>query len=121
MVVSSVAVGLIWLMILDPNIGPLNAIVKSVGLTPPILGWLGDPNVAIWMLLVVAAWQYTGFMMVLVLAGLQGVPERDLPGGGARRRPRRARLLVHHAAGDPEHPDRRRPDHHDRRASRSST
>ena len=75
MVISSVAVGLIWLMIFDPNIGPLNTIIKSVGLTPPMLGWLGDPNLAIWMFLVVAAWQYTGFMMVLVLAGLQGVPQ----------------------------------------------
>jgi ABC-type sugar transport system permease subunit len=75
MVISSVAVGLIWLMILDPNIGPLNRLVKLVGLTPPTLGWLGDPDLAIWMFLVVAAWQYTGFMMVLVLAGLQGVPE----------------------------------------------
>lgn len=74
MVISSVAVGLIWLMILDPNIGPLNRIVKSLGLAPPMLGWLGDPNLAIWMFLVVAAWQYTGFMMTLVLAGLQGVP-----------------------------------------------
>jgi ABC-type sugar transport system permease subunit len=74
MVISSVAVGLIWLMILDPNIGPLNKIVKSVGLHPPMLGWLGDPSLAIWMFLVVAAWQYTGFMMTLVLAGLQGVP-----------------------------------------------
>ena len=75
MVVSSVAVGLIWLMILDPNVGALNAIVKGVGLSPPTRGWLGDPNVAVWMLLIVAAWQYTGFMMVLVLAGLQGVPQ----------------------------------------------
>ena len=40
-----------------------------------MLGWLGDPDLAIWMFLVVAAWQYTGFMMVLVLAGLQGVPD----------------------------------------------
>ncbi len=75
MVISSVAVGLIWLMIFDPNIGPLNKLIKSVGLTPPMLGWLGDGNIAIWMFLVVAAWQYTGFMMVLVLAGLQGVPQ----------------------------------------------
>ena len=74
MVISSVAVGLIWLMILDPNIGPLNHLVKGVGLTPPMLGWLGDPHIAIWMFLVVAAWQFTGFMMVLILAGLQGIP-----------------------------------------------
>lgn len=75
MVVSAVAVALIWLIILDPNIGILNALVKGIGLTPPSRGWLGDPNVSIWMVLVVAAWQYTGFMMVLILAGLQGIPK----------------------------------------------
>jgi raffinose/stachyose/melibiose transport system permease protein len=75
MVVSAVAVALIWLIILDPNIGILNAIVKGIGLWPPQRGWLGDPNISIWMVLVVAAWQYTGFMMVLILAGLQGIPK----------------------------------------------
>lgn len=75
MVVSAVAVALIWLIILDPNIGILNALIKSIGLTPPKLGWLGDPNISIWMVLVVAAWQFTGFMMVLILAGLQGIPK----------------------------------------------
>jgi raffinose/stachyose/melibiose transport system permease protein len=74
MVVSAVAVALIWLIILDPNIGTLNALVTALGMTPPQQGWLGDPDIAIWMVLVVAAWQYTGFMMVLILAGLQGVP-----------------------------------------------
>jgi raffinose/stachyose/melibiose transport system permease protein len=82
MVVSAVAVALIWLIILDPNIGILNAIVKSLGLTPPQRGWLGDPNVSIWMVLIVAAWQYTGFMMVLILAGLQGIP-RELYEAGS--------------------------------------
>ncbi|PRY22171.1 carbohydrate ABC transporter membrane protein 1 (CUT1 family) [Aliiruegeria haliotis] len=75
MVISSVAVGLIWLIILDPNVGPLNAVVKGVGLTPPKLGWLGDPSISIWVVLGIAAWQYTGFMMVLILAGLQAVPK----------------------------------------------
>ena len=75
MVISAVAVALIWLIILDPNFGVFNAIVKSIGLTPPKLGWLGDPSISIWMVLVVAAWQYTGFMMVLILAGLQGIPK----------------------------------------------
>jgi len=75
MVISSVAVGLIWLIILDPNVGPMNAIVDTFGLTPPRLGWLGDPAFSIWVVLAVAAWQYTGFMMVLILAGLQAVPK----------------------------------------------
>ena len=75
MVISSVAVGVIWLIILDPNVGALNTIVKSVGLTPPRLGWLGDPSISIWVVLFIACWQYTGFMMVLILAGLQAVPK----------------------------------------------
>lgn len=75
MVISSVAVGLIWLIILDPNVGPLNAIVSALGFTPPRLGWLGDPAFSIWVVLGVACWQYTGFMMVLILAGLQAVPK----------------------------------------------
>ena len=75
MVVSAVAVALIWQVILDPNVGALNAIIKSVGLTPPQLGWLGDPDISIWVVLMIACWQYTGFMMVLILAGLQGIPK----------------------------------------------
>ena len=75
MVVSAVAVALIWQVILDPNVGALNAIIKAVGLTPPQLGWLGDPTISIWVVLMIACWQYTGFMMVLILAGLQGIPK----------------------------------------------
>jgi ABC-type sugar transport system permease subunit len=75
MVISSVAVGLIWSIILDPNVGPMNAAVRTVGIEPPRLGWLGDPTISIWVVLGIAAWQYTGFMMVLILAGLQSVPK----------------------------------------------
>ena len=74
-VVSSVAVSLVWMMIYDPNTGALNALVKAVGLTPPRLGWLGDPSISIWMVLVTAAWANVGFQMVLILAGLQAIPK----------------------------------------------
>lgn len=73
-VVSSIAVAFVWILILDPNVGPLNAIVKSLGFRPPRLGWLGDPQISLWFLLVIAAWQNVGFQMILILAGLQNVP-----------------------------------------------
>lgn len=73
-VISSVAVSLIWMLIYDPNVGSLNALVKAIGLTPPKLGWLGDPSISIWMVLVTAAWANVGFQMVLILAGLQAIP-----------------------------------------------
>ena len=80
-----------------------------------MLGWLGDPNLAIWMFLVVAAWQYTGFMMVLVLAGLQGVPA-EIYQAAALDGARGVRAFWYITLpSHPEHPDRRRADHHDRR------
>lgn len=80
-VVSSVAVSLIWMMIYDPNTGALNALVKAIGLTPPKLGWLGDPSLSIWMMLVTAAWANVGFQMVLILAGLQNIPKEVYEAG----------------------------------------
>lgn len=74
-VISSIAVAFVWMLILDPNVGPLNAIVKAVGLSPPRLGWLGDPTISLWMLLLIAAWQNVGFQMMLILAGLQAIPK----------------------------------------------
>lgn len=73
MVISSVAVSIIWLIIYDPNVGILNSIFKAIGFPTPSMGWLGDPDLSIWMIMIVAGWQNTGFMMVLILAGLQGV------------------------------------------------
>ncbi len=74
MVMSTIAVALIWLVIMDPNVGALNTVVKALGMQPPKQGWLGDPDIALWVILIIAMWQYTGFMMVLILAGLQGIP-----------------------------------------------
>lgn len=75
MVVSAVAVAVIWQVLLDPNVGAFNELIQKIGLTPPTLGWLGDPKISIWVVLVIACWQYTGFMMVLILAGLQAIPK----------------------------------------------
>ena len=74
-VMSSVAVGLVWQMLLNPQLGVIvNPLLESVGIAPPSLGWLGDPTLAIYGVLLVACWQYTGYMMILLLAGIQSVP-----------------------------------------------
>ena len=74
MVMSSVAVGLLWQVVFNPSIGALDSVLNALKLPTPILGWLGDPNLAIGCILFVACWQYTGFMMVILLAGMQAVP-----------------------------------------------
>lgn len=73
-VMSSVAIGLVWQMLLNPQLGIINPLLESVGIAPPSLGWLGDPTLAIYGVLLVACWQYTGYMMILLLAGIQSVP-----------------------------------------------
>jgi raffinose/stachyose/melibiose transport system permease protein len=75
LVLSIVAVGLLWQLILDPLVGLANAIVKSVGLSPPSLGWLGDPSIAIYVIMGIAFWQYVGFVTLLLIAGMQRIPE----------------------------------------------
>ncbi len=71
---SAVAVGVLWQLIYDPNVGILNAFLKFLHVKPPSQGWLGDPNLVMFAILVAACWQYTGYVMVIVLAGMQGVP-----------------------------------------------
>lgn len=75
MVMSVIAVGLLWQLIYNPSIGILSRALQAVGLPTPTQGWLGDPDIVIYAVLAVACWQYTGFMMVLLLAGMQAVPE----------------------------------------------
>ncbi|MBV9390490.1 MAG: sugar ABC transporter permease [Verrucomicrobia bacterium] len=75
LVLSIVAVGLLWQLILDPLVGLASAVVKAVGLHPPPLGWLGDPKIAIYVIMAIAFWQYIGFVTLLMFAGLQRIPE----------------------------------------------
>ncbi len=74
-VMSSVAVGILWQLIYDPTVGLANHFVRAIGLTPPTQGWLGDPNIVIYSILVVACWQYTGYVMIIILAGMQSVSQ----------------------------------------------
>ena len=74
-VVSSwVAVSLLWYWIYNPRFGLLNYILQTFGI--PGLSWLDDPKLVIPCLVLVAVWKGAGYMMVILLAGLQGIPEQ---------------------------------------------
>jgi len=69
-----VVVGMISIVVLDPGLGAANWILQTIGL-PPFL-WLASPQ---WSLLVVAlidTWQWTPFVALIVLGGLQSLPQR---------------------------------------------
>jgi multiple sugar transport system permease protein len=73
-VISSwVAVSIIWVTLLDPNVGIVNYLLKLVGL--PSVNWLGDPRSAMFSLVIISIWKSAGFNMVIWLAGLQGIPQ----------------------------------------------
>jgi raffinose/stachyose/melibiose transport system permease protein len=94
-IISSTAVGLLWQMIYDPNVGLLNAVVTWLGFVPPPAGWLGDPDLAIWAVAVVSNWTHTGLMMVILLAAMQAIPEELYQAARLdRATPRRAFLHV---------------------------
>jgi raffinose/stachyose/melibiose transport system permease protein len=74
-IISAVAVSFVWTLIYDPIYGPLPAV--STFLHLPFLAnstWLGDPNIAIYLIAFVSLWQWTGWNMVVYFAGLQSIP-----------------------------------------------
>lgn len=76
MAISPVAAGVIWRSILNVRSGFVNVILKAVGLPTPF--WFSDPKLALFSLILVDAWQWTPFAMLLVLAGLQSVPREPI-------------------------------------------
>lgn len=72
MVATPVAIGMVWKLIYEPNIGILNTIIRSMG--GPKIDWLGDSGRALYSLIAVDVWQWTPFVMLIVLAGLTAIP-----------------------------------------------
>jgi ABC-type sugar transport system permease subunit len=73
--IPSVAAGMVWVFLYAPGYGPINALMKLLGL--PALEWLYDPAWALPAIIVMSIWKYAGYFMLILLAALQLVP-RDL-------------------------------------------
>lgn len=73
-VIASIAVATMWSWMYNPIFGLVNATLEALGLDWLIQDWLGDPDIALYSILLAYAWQATGVAMVLFLAGLQHVP-----------------------------------------------
>ncbi|MFI6348361.1 carbohydrate ABC transporter permease [Streptomyces sp. NPDC050560] len=74
-VLSGAAVGTLWLFIFDPNYGLIRPLIAPLGLTAPAM--MTDSKWALFGLVMVYLWKNTGFVAVVYLAGLQGLP-RDV-------------------------------------------
>lgn len=74
MLMSSVAIGILFKYIYDPYFGLLNTILKSIGLSPLARAWLGKPDGVLEAVTAVICWQYTPFYMLLFFAAVSGLP-----------------------------------------------
>ncbi len=70
-ITSWVAVSLIWKWLFNPVYGLVNYVLSWVGITGP--AWLQDPSWAMPAVILTSAWKDLGFVMVIYLAGLQGI------------------------------------------------
>jgi raffinose/stachyose/melibiose transport system permease protein len=62
-----------WLLLLQPA-GFVDQVMKMVGLGGLVQLWLANLHLVIYTMIVVLTWQFFGFAMILMLAGLQGIP-----------------------------------------------
>jgi ABC-type sugar transport system permease subunit len=73
-VISEVIVGTGWSLMLQTT-GAVNDLLHHIGLGFLAADWLADPKFAIWSLMGILTWKYVGFAVILMLAGLQSIPE----------------------------------------------
>lgn len=73
-IVSLVATGFIWSLMLSPNIGIINEILKDLGLGALAQPWLSNRALALPTIILVQSWQMLGWSIVLYLTGLQQIP-----------------------------------------------
>jgi multiple sugar transport system permease protein len=73
-VTTLVAVAVVWRYLFHPHYGLLNYALGRIGIPP--IDWLGDPHWAMPAIIVFAVWKNFGYNMIILLAGLQSIPEQ---------------------------------------------
>lgn len=72
-IISTVVIGQLWMKIYNPEYGLLNTFLRSVGLESLSRGWLGDMKTALVATFVPIIWQYIGYHMLLMYAGIKSI------------------------------------------------
>jgi multiple sugar transport system permease protein len=73
LLIPGIVVGAIWKLLLNPDFGFMNQILDFIGLDP--LDWLGDSRTALLSVIIVDVWHWTPFCFLLLLAGIEGLPQ----------------------------------------------
>jgi multiple sugar transport system permease protein len=76
MMLAPAAIAFMFRMLYDETFGPLDRILTGIGL--PSVHWLSSTNLALYSIIAVDVWEWTPFVMLLLLAGLQAMPTEAL-------------------------------------------
>ena len=96
-VLSEAITGIVFSLLLQPD-ALVDASLQTVGLDGLIQDWLGNTDIVMITLFVIISWKYFGFHMILLLAGLQGIPREIEEAALDRRRRPLAGLPLRHPA-----------------------
>jgi multiple sugar transport system permease protein len=75
MMLPTVVVGVVWRLLLHPNFGAINGTLKQIGINTENLTWTASPRLAFLAVIAVDVWQWTPFVFLVLLAGLQAIPQ----------------------------------------------
>jgi raffinose/stachyose/melibiose transport system permease protein len=71
--VSTIAVGITFSILMQPNAGLINVVLGSMGLPQP--DWLGNPQIALYSVIIVDVWKGIGIATVIYMAGIIAIPQ----------------------------------------------
>lgn len=71
--ISLTAVGILFTFIYEPNIGMLNSVLQALGFGNLTQSWLGDSKIAIYCIIAMSQWQFTGYITLLMVVAIQNV------------------------------------------------
>lgn len=69
-----VAVAVVWQVLFQPSYGPINEILRTLGMSNPPK-WIADPNFALISIMLISIWISIGFNLIIYIAGLQSIPK----------------------------------------------
>ncbi|MCS7463736.1 sugar ABC transporter permease [Paenibacillus doosanensis] len=75
---SVIVVGFLWKLLLNPNFGAVNVVLKQIGLESWARPWLGEPATALTAIILANCWFGIGFAVLIFLAGLQSISQEVL-------------------------------------------
>jgi raffinose/stachyose/melibiose transport system permease protein len=74
-VIAPAAIGLLFSIFLNGDVGAFNAILKAIGLSEIARSWLSDSKLVIWAVNLTNVWQYLGLFVIIFVAAIRGIPQ----------------------------------------------